>query len=97
MERYKVANGRYPQYGTDLIPEYIDKIPTIASKNEAFDEMKINVLRNDKLGGDKARFADDGSYFSIEFIPTDDRICLMGRNNICEYTSETKKWGCYQH
>jgi hypothetical protein len=97
MEKYKTDKGHYPKYGTDLVPGYIDKVPTLASENETFDETKINVLRNDKLGSDKSRFADDGSYFSIEFLPKDDRFCLMGKNNICEYTSDTKKWGCYQH
>ncbi len=97
MEKYKADNGRYPKYGTDLIPKYIDKVPTIADENEAFDETKVKILRNDKISGDKANFADDGSYFSLKFNPKDDRICLAGRNNICEYTSDKKQWGCFQH
>jgi hypothetical protein len=97
MEEYKKDNGRYPEYGTDLIPKYLNKVPVLASNDESYDESKVDVLRNERLGSDKAIFEKDGSNFSLSFYPTDDRFCLTGRNNICEYTSDTKKWGCYQH
>ena len=98
MEKYKVDNGKYPKLGTQLIPQYLDKIPVISSEKNVFDESQVKVLRNDKIWKDEATLAEDGSYFSLRFYPRDDRICLFGgRNNICEYTSESKQWGCYQH
>ena len=97
MEQYKKDNGRYP-VGIDIAPRYIDKIPIISSGGEQYyDESHFNVLKHEKLSGGIGVSSDDGSYFSLKFTPIDDRICLMGRNNICEYRSDTKQWGCYQH
>lgn len=97
MEKYKIDKGKYPNTGTDLIPDYLDKIPVIAIRGMVLDDPRVKVLKNDKITNYKAFFADGGAYFSVSFYPEDDRICLTGRNNICEYTSETKQWGCYQH
>ena len=97
MERYKEDNGEYPKDIFNLVPKYIDKIPIVLHSKEDVDESKYNILIHEKLRGGVPRIEDDAGYFSIEFIPTDDRICLTGRNNICEYRSDTKQWGCYQH
>lgn len=98
MEQYKKDNGQYP-VGVELAPKYIDKIPVIIdSGEEYYDKSKFNILIHDKLGRSSGHNSEDGNYFTVEFLTTDDRICLLGgRNNICEYTSKTKEWGCYQH
>jgi hypothetical protein len=99
MEKYKSDNNRYPESFEELLPKYISKIPIIATgKEESIDTLKFDVLINEKLFPGLKIIENDGSYFKLEFIPTDNRICLLGgRNNICEYTSEKKQWGCYQH
>jgi hypothetical protein len=98
MEKYKIDVGKYPQNGLELIPKYLSKVPTIAIKGMILDDIRVDVLKTDKIDSYKTSFADDGRSFSIEFFPKDDRTCLLGgRNNVCEYRSETKQWGCYQH
>jgi hypothetical protein len=98
MERYKIDYGTYPTPNTkDLIPKYIDKIPILNCSGSVAGILPIhNVLENEKLCEAQNTFAEDGSYFSIKFFVSDDRICLTGgKNNYCEYTSDTKKWSCY--
>ena len=98
MEKYKDDNGRYPKNGLKLIPKYIDKLPVIALDGMKYDETTSKVIKTDQIYRDSGSFTEDGSYYSVSFYPKDDRICLLGgRNNICEYTSQTKEWGCYQH
>jgi hypothetical protein len=97
LERYKNDSGKYPKNALDLVPQYIDKIPIIINSNENLDdESKYNSLVNEKIRGGAPWIADGGDYFEIKFYSKDDRICLAGgKNNFCEYTSETKKWNCY--
>jgi hypothetical protein len=96
MEKYKVDEGKYPKNGLELIPKYLDKVPVIAIGGMVLYDPQVDVLKTDKISSYNASF--DGDSFSIEFYPKDDRICLLGgRNNVCEYTSNTKKWGCYLH
>ena len=98
MEQYKNDTGKYP-VRVDLAPKYIDKIPVIISEGEEYyDKSKFRVLKRENLGRSSGISSEDGSYYSVEFLTTDDQICLLGgRNNICEYTSQTKQWSCYQH
>ena len=97
MEKYKNDNGRYPKSFRDLIPKYLEKIPIISSGGEEnVDESIFDVLKHDKIKRDIGSLDSNGSYFKLAFIPTDDRICLMGRNNICEYSSERPFWDCHQ-
>lgn len=96
MERYKKDNGKYP-IGVSLIPKYIDKIPVISSTPGVYDESTYKVLQNERVGNSSGNVSEDGSYFRIEFLVRDDRICItLGRNNICEYTSERPVWNCHQ-
>ncbi len=97
MEQYKKDNGKYP-VGIDLAPKYIDKVPIISSGGEEYyDKSKFNILKHDKLGASSGVNSDDGSYFNIEFTTKDERICLLGgRNNICEYSSDSPSWNCHQ-
>jgi len=98
LEEYKTENGRYPQYFNELIPKYIQRIPMVGNERIVPGSPVYDHLIDEKLGDSFSTISDDGSYFSIKFPPKDNRICLLGgRNNICEYTSETKKWDCYQH
>lgn len=96
MEKYKTDNGKYPAE-VAISPKYIDKIPIISSGDDVqYDESKFNVLKNKELHGAIGTSGQDGNYFSLRFTTDDDRICLIGKANICEYTSETKQWRCYQ-
>lgn len=96
MEKYKTDNGKYP-VEVDISPKYIDKIPIISSGDDVqYDESKFNVLKNKELRGAIGTNSPDGNYFSLRFTTDDDRICLTGKANICEYTSKTKQWICYQ-
>jgi hypothetical protein len=96
MENYKTDNNKYPKYFNDLVPKYISEIPTISLTLPETPEWKI--IRDERLGSSMSNISDNGGYFDIRFSPTDERICLLGgRNNICEYTSDTKRWGCFQH
>lgn len=98
MEKYKKDRGNYPAQETDLIPSYISKIPMIVRHDsEEFDKTKYNILQTDKIEESGPFIEKDGSSFFIRLYPKDERICFLGRNNVCEYTSETKRWGCYQH
>lgn len=99
MEKYKTDNGNYPPKDISLlIPKYIDKIPLIPYSKDGIDENKFNTLRNERIESGSATVDENGRSFSITFYPKDERICLLGgRNNICEYTSDKKQWGCYQH
>ena len=97
MEKYKNDTGRYPKNALDLIPNYIDKVPIIIHKREVLDNTnKYNVLVREELRGGVPWITESGDYFEIKFYSIDNRTCLMGRNNICEYSSESKKWSCYQ-
>lgn len=97
MEKYKEIKGRYPKNIFDLTPIYIERIPLIPFSDRGIDEIKFNVLRLEGIERGSAHIVDDGTAFVITFYPKDDRICLSGKNNICEYTSEAKQWKCYQH
>ena len=97
MEKYKNDKGKYPEQVIDLIPSYIDKIPVVTHYADGFDNSKFDVLQSDELQASGPLIGTGGSYFVLRLYPKDDRICLFGRNNICEYTSETGRWGCYQH
>jgi hypothetical protein len=97
LEEYKTQNGRYPQYFNDLVPKYTKKIPMIGNERIVPGSPVYDHFIDENLGDSFSTISDDGSYFSIKFLPKDGRFCLMGKNNICEYTSDTKKWGCYQH
>lgn len=98
MEKYKDDNGNYPTPKTNnFVPQYIEKIPILNCSGSQSGILPIhNVLEDKRLCSSPNAFKEDGSYFKIQFYVKDDRICLLGgRNNICEYTSETKKWKCY--
>ena len=97
LEKYKADNGQYPQYFNDLVPKYTQRIPMIGNEKMTPGSPVYDHLVDEKLGSSTANIADDRNSFYIEFTTVDDRICLLGgRNNICEYTSETKQWNCYQ-
>ena len=96
MERYKKDNGKYPADVFELTPRYIDKIPIVLHSKQGVDETKYKILVEEKLRGGVPRTVSDGSRFSVEFISNDERACLTGRNNICEYSSENPFWNCHQ-
>lgn len=97
MENYKKDNGSYPASYTDLIPKYLTRVPVINSGGvEEIDETKFFVLKSDSIYRDVGVLAKDGTYFKLVFIPKDDRTCLFGRNNICEYSSNDPRWDCHQ-
>ena len=99
LEKYKVDNGRYPSDWRTLVPKYIDKIPVILGAEVSPDignSPIYKVLRHEKLSSKLTHQDAQGQEFKLGFFTQDDRICLVGRNNICEYTSETKEWNCYQ-
>ena len=98
LEKYKTDHGKYPTEDTvDFVPKYIDRIPVLDCTGTKPGILTTdNVLKDKRLCGGIGKSSDDENNFSIKFYPEDNRICLMGRNNICEYSSESKKWSCYQ-
>lgn len=96
MEQYRKDNGKYPNDVFDLVPKYIEKIPIVLYEKGEVDETKYNILIHEKLRGGVPRIYPNENSFSIEFTPTDDRVCLTGRNNLCEYSSVNKSWNCHQ-
>lgn len=96
LEKYKRDNGKYPADVFQLMPAYIDKIPIVLHEKAGVDETKYKILVEEKLKGGVPRTAADGKSYSVEFIPSDERMCATGRNNICEYSSEKPFWDCHE-
>lgn len=100
MERYKADHGKYPTADTtDFAPQYIKKIPILSCVPPSSEISPIaEFIEDEDLCSSTSTSEKDGSSFMVKFYPNDERLCLLGgRNNICEYTSETKEWKCYMH
>lgn len=100
MERYKADHGKYPTEDVkDFVPQYIDKIPTFNCTGSKLETSPTaNVIQDKDLCRLTGGTEEDGQSFTVRFYPNDEHICLLSaRNNICEYTSETKQWNCYSH
>jgi hypothetical protein len=100
LEKYKADHGKYPTSDTkDFIPKYIDRLPIILNSvvsKEIGSEPIYNVLRHAKLESKTTSTDETGQTFELGFYTKDDRFCLTGRNNICEFRSEWNEWRCYR-
>jgi hypothetical protein len=100
LEKYKADHGKYPTAGTtDFVPKYIDKVPIILGVNASpvlENESIYKILRHEKLWSMPTLADDTGQTFHIGFYTQDDRFCLTGRNNICEFKSGWTQWRCHQ-
>jgi hypothetical protein len=98
LEKYKADHGKYPTADTkDFVPNYIDKIPIFNCAGSKAGILPIHkVLENEKLCSMPTLPDDTGQTFHMGFYTKDDRFCLTGKNNICEFKSGYTQWRCYQ-
>jgi hypothetical protein len=99
LEKYKADNGKYPSDWRVLAPNYIDRIPIILNagvSKEIGNEPIYNALRHNKLESMQTLSDETGQTFDVGFYTEDDRFCLTGKNNICEFKSGWTQWRCYQ-
>jgi hypothetical protein len=100
LEKYKADHGKYPTADTkDFVPKYIDRIPIILNagvSKEIGNAPIFNALRHEKLESMSTLPDETGQTFNIGFYTKDDRFCLTGKNNICEFKSGYTQWRCYQ-